>query len=131
MATLRAFRALDMRFIVREDSEAEAVGSGTLLGFSQTHAGAPVFEAIRVERSAPTVLSILEDRDNDRFLAYTLSSDDLIFGSGNGDYLIGFGGGDTLRGRGGDDRLFGGIGHDTIEGGTATITSPAAAMPTG
>ena len=91
--------------------------TGTLLGFYQTGEGSRVFEVTGVERSAATAFSIVEDRDNDRFLAYTLSGDDLILGSGRGDYLIGFGGDDAVRGRTGDDELFGGIGRDYIAGG--------------
>ena len=142
MAILRAFRAFDMRIIVREDGDTETDGgdieiadgvwrtsftgdfqatptgyTGTLTGFAQTHDGRRVFEATGVEASADTALGIVEDRDNDRFLAYTLYSDDRILGSRRDDYLIGFGGDDRLRGGGGDDELFGGIGRDEVEGG--------------
>jgi Ca2+-binding RTX toxin-like protein len=142
MAILRAFRAFDMRIIVREDGDAEggddgieiadgvwrttftgdfqatpAGYTGTLTGFAQTHDGRRVFEATGVEAHADTALAIVEDRDNDRFLAYTLYSDDRILGSRRDDYLIGFGGDDRLRAGAGEDELFGGIGRDDIEGG--------------
>ena len=100
------------------DFQATPTGyTGTLTGFAQTHDGRRVFEATGVEASADTALGIVEDRDNDRFLAYTLSGDDRILGSRRDDYLIGFGGDDRLRGGGGDDELFGGSGRDEVEGG--------------
>ena len=141
MATLRAFRAFDMRIIIRDgavnagddgidiedgvwrttftgDFASTPAGyTGTLEGFAQTHDGKRVFEATGIDRPAATAFAIVADRDNDRFLAYTLSDDDLVLGSGRADYLIGFGGDDTLRGAEGDDELFGGIGRDRIEGG--------------
>jgi Ca2+-binding RTX toxin-like protein len=142
MARLRAFSAFDMRSIVPSaaavsladgaitavagartttvtgDFDARATGvSGTVLAFGQTLAGRAVFAATGIERSAATALAILEDRDNDRFLAYTLSGDDAISGSAAVDYLIGFGGEDTLFGGGGNDSLFGGSDRDTLDGG--------------
>ncbi len=142
MATLRASSAFDMRTILRDDAVFSAATntatlvsggwrtvltgdfhvlpsgiSGTLTGFSQSYAGRPVFEAVGVERYAPTVFEIVAERDNDRFLAYTLSGDDVLIGSSRHDYLIGFGGNDALRGGAGNDELFGGSGRDTIDGG--------------
>jgi len=141
MATLRAFRACDMRIIIRAeddpgpsddieipdgvwrttfsgDFQKTATGyTGSVTGFAQTHDGRRVFEATGVDRPAADCFAFIDARDNDGFLAYTLAGADRILGSGRGDHLIGFGGGDTLRGRGGDDALFGGAGHDSIEGG--------------
>jgi Ca2+-binding RTX toxin-like protein len=142
MATLRAFQAFDIRTLVRGDAalgvtadgfvlqsgawrttltgdiQPESTGvQGTVLAYAQTYAGQTVFAATGIERSARTVLEILEARDNDRLLAYTLSGDDLITGSAAADYLIGFGGEDTLRGGSGNDQLFGGSGRDTLDGG--------------
>ncbi len=91
--------------------------TGTLLGFAQSYAGRPVFTATGVQRYAPTVFEIVAERDNDRFLAYTLSGNDGLVGSDRGDYLIGFGGEDILRGGAGNDQLFGGSDRDTIDGG--------------
>ncbi len=141
MATLRAFDAFDMgdvlgagrvtavsdsircvsgtaRTVLTGDFSVDASGvHGSVLGFSVTLAGRTVFEAIGLQRSAATVLAIVQAHDNDRLLAYTLSGDDRIVGSGLGDTLIGFGGADTLVGGAGRDRLFGGSDADALVGG--------------
>ena len=143
MVTIRAFRAFDMRNIIQDgditgkvpepihmdyggwtttftgDFSASPLGiTGTLRGVSQIHNGHPVFEAVGLERSASTCFSIVAEHDNDRFLAYTLSGDDLIKGSRHDDYMIGFGGHDRLVGGAGDDKLFGGSDADAIFGGS-------------
>ena len=157
MAILRAFRAFDMRIIVREDGDTETDGgdieiadgvwrtsftgdfqatptgyTGTLTGFAQTHDGRRVFEATGVEASADTALGIVDDRDNDRFLAYTLSGDDRILGSRRGDYLIGFGGDDRLQRRRRRRRaLRRHRPRRRSRAAPATTSSPAARTPTG
>ncbi len=142
MATLRARSAFDMRTVIPSsasvtatdgaiavvggtrgttvtgDFDRTATGvTGTVLGFSQVLGAGTVFTATGIERSAATVFTILEDRDNDRFLAYTLSGHDVIAGSAAADYMIGFGGNDTLFGGPGDDKLFGGSDRDSLVGG--------------
>jgi serralysin len=142
MTRLRAARAFDMRAVIPSSAAISVVGDtievvggtrgttvsgdltatatgvvGTVLGFSQVLGEDVVFTATGVERSASTVLDILEARDNDRFLAYTLSGADVITGSAAADYMIGFGGNDAITGFGGNDDLFGGAGRDSLAGG--------------
>ena len=119
MATIQAYRAFDIREVIRPggspslmddrivirhgewrstfagDFHAVPTGVvGDLLGISQTIGGSLVFEA-EVDRSGFTAFDILALRDNDRFFAYVLSGADRLSGSTGNDYLIGFGFGST------------------------------------
>lgn len=141
MAILRAFRPLDMNHVLPKaanvtatdrivieggdltttltgDIEAGSFGvRGSVTGYSQTLGGALVFSASGIQGSARTIFSILATGDNDRFLAYTLASDDRLVGSSGSDHLAGMNGADTLLGGTGADSLFGGSSTDTLKGG--------------
>lgn len=142
MARLRASTAFDMRktipstaslalatdrmeviggtrgVTVTGDIDLTAAGvAGTVTGYSGVIGSTLVFSVTGVQRSAATVLDILERHDNDGFLAYTLSGNDAISGSAAADYMIGFGGDDTIYGGGGNDSLYGGASRDTLDGG--------------
>lgn len=160
MTTIIASRALDMRLVVPEEGRFRASDgrasiaddpwrtvftgpfqktdtgfTGTLSAMEQTRNGRTVFEATDIARSADLAFARVKAHENDAFLAFVLSGDDLITGSRKGDYLIaylgddridggrgndqlfGLGGNDILNGGRGDDVLNGGIGDDTMTGG--------------
>src|SRR5688572_25776062 len=97
MATLRAFRACDMRIIIRADEDDDdieipdgnwrttftgdfqktATGyTGDLTGFAQTHDGRRVLEATGIDRPAADCFAFIDARDNAGFLGFTLSEAD-------------------------------------------------------